>query len=207
MGEGVRERKVRLSRRRMEKAAVDLAYENGIGSVTVEQVCAAAGVSRSTFFNYFPSLEQAIFGAPLEYDPALTERLLTEHRGDLVVAAALIVTESVRGQADDELTRRRLALFAREPGTTTAVSWSSHVSRERLVDVIRSWIKTHPELARLPGDPDTEARLIVAMSISVGDEGIRELEEVDGDFIIDPAPYIRARRRLARILADPESPS
>lgn len=204
VSEGLRERKVRLSRRRMEKAAVDLAYENGIGSVTVEQVCAAAEVSRSTFFNYFPSLEQAIFGPPLEYDPDLTERLLREHGHDLVVAASLIVTESVRGQDNDEVTRRRLALFAREPGTTTAVSWSSHVSRERLVDVIRAWLKTHPELVRLPGDLDTEARLIVAMSISVGDEGIRELEEIDGDFVIDPEPYRRARGRLARILADPE---
>ena len=204
MSEGLRERKVRLSRWRMEKAAVDLAYENGIGSVTVEQVCAAADVSRSTFFNYFPSLETAIFGAPLEYDPALTERLLTVHGGDLVVAASLIVTESVRGQDNDEVARRRLALFARQPGTTTAVSWSSHVSRERLVDVIRSWLETHPELARLPGDLDTEARLIVAMSISVSDEGIRELEEVDGEVAIDPEPYRRARRCLARVLADPE---
>ncbi len=204
MSEGLRERKVRMSRRRMEKAAVDLAYENGIRSVTVDQVCAAAGVSRSTFFNYFPSLEYAIFGAPLDYDPELTQRVLAGHGDDLVVAASLIVAESVRGQAGDDITRRRLALFVREPGTTTAVSWSSHVSRERLVSVIADWLDAHPELSRLPGAAAAEeARVIVAMSITVGDEGTRELREVDGDVLIDPEPYRRARRRLALLLCDP----
>ncbi|WP_403022045.1 TetR/AcrR family transcriptional regulator [Salinibacterium sp. GXW1014] len=203
MAEGLRERKVRLTRRRIEKAAVDFAYEGGIKSVTVEQICDAAMVSRSTFFNYFSSLDQAIFGPPLEYDPALTERLLTTHSDDLVVAASLIVTESVRGQTDDAVTRRRLALFAREPGTTSAVSWAAHDSRERLVAVIAAWLDSHRELARLPDDDsETEARLIVAMSITVGDEGIRDLQEVDGELVIDPAPYIRARRRLAAVLAD-----
>jgi len=205
VSEGLRERKARLNRRRMEKAAVDLAYEEGIGAVTVARVCSVAGVSRSTFFNYFPSLEEAIFGPPLEYDPALAERLLTTHHADLVVAASLIVTETVRGQTNDDVTRRRLTLFAREPGTTSAVSWASYVSRERLIDVIRAWLDAHPELSRLPGeDSSTEARLIVAMSISIADEGIRELQEVDGDLVIDAEPYRRARRRLAAILAEPE---
>lgn len=200
--EGLRERKMRLTRRKMEQAAVDLAYEDGIQSVTVERICEIAMVSRSTFFNYFTSLAQAIFGAPLEYDPDLTERLLSEHRDELVVAAALIVTESVRGQADDSITQRRLALFAREPGTTTAVSWASEVSRGRLVAVIAEWLKNHRESAKLPRtEIDAEARLIVALSISVGDEAIRELQEVDGRLVIDPRSYVRARRRLEAILA------
>lgn len=193
---------MRLTRRKMEQAAVDLAYEDGIQSVTVERICEIAMVSRSTFFNYFTSLAQAIFGAPLEYDPDLTERLLSEHRDELVVAAALIVTESVRGQADDSITQRRLALFAREPGTTTAVSWASEVSRGRLVAVIAEWLKNHRESAKLPRtEIDAEARLIVALSISVGDEAIRELQEVDGRLVIDPRSYVRARRRLEAILA------
>ena len=112
MSEGLRERKVRMSRRRMEKAAVDLAYENGIRSVTVDQVCAAAGVSRSTFFNYFPSLEYAIFGAPLDYDPELTQRVLAGHGEELtgvVVEAQLHTPTLVRPTA------RSRAVF-RTPG-------------------------------------------------------------------------------------------
>ena len=105
---------------------------------------------------------------------------------------------------DDAVTRRRLALFAREPGTTTAVSWSSDLSRTRLITVIADWLDAHRERARLPEeDSATEARIIVAMSISLGDEAIREMHEVNGDVVIDLASYARARRRLAAVLADP----
>ena len=79
MTEGLRERKMRIARRTMEEAAVGLAYDDGVQAVTVDRVCAIAMVSRSTFFNYFPSLEHAIFGPALTYDLALTERILAAH--------------------------------------------------------------------------------------------------------------------------------
>ncbi len=204
MAEGLRELKRRAARRAMENAAVDLAYDEGVRAVTVERVCAAAMVSRSTFFNYFTSLEQAIFGAALEYDPALTDRILARYPDDLVVAASVIVMESVRG-ADDEMTRRRLALFTREPGTTSAVSWASHESRERLIAVIAAWLDAHPERARLTdADHATEARLTVAFAIALGDEVQRDAREVDGDVRIDPETFRAARRRMAAISAAAE---
>ena len=204
MAEGLRELKRRAARRAMENAAVDLAYDEGVRAVTVERVCAAAMVSRSTFFNYFTSLEQAIFGAALEYDPALTDRILARYPDDLVVAASVIVMESVRG-ADDEMTRRRLALFTREPGTTSAVSWASHESRERLIAVIAAWLDAHPERARLTdADHATEARLTVAFAIALGDEVQRDAREVDGDVRIDPETFRAARGRMAAISAAAE---
>ncbi|SFI19901.1 MULTISPECIES: TetR/AcrR family transcriptional regulator [Microbacterium] len=205
MVEGLRERKRRAARRAMEQAAVDIAYDEGVGAVTVDRVCAAALVSRSTFFNYFSSLEQAIFGAALEYDPQLTDDILGRHSDDLVVAASRIVMESVRGAVDDDLTRRRFALFAREPGTTSAVSWASHESRERLIAVIAAWLDAHPEHARL-ADPDhtAEARLTVAFAIALGDEVQRDAREVDGEVRIDLETFRTARRRMAAISAAAE---
>ncbi|WP_426006640.1 TetR family transcriptional regulator [Paenarthrobacter sp. NyZ202] len=41
-------------------AALDLLRSHGPGNFTVEDIAAAAGVSRRTFFNYFPSLEAAL---------------------------------------------------------------------------------------------------------------------------------------------------
>ncbi|GHD42057.1 TetR family transcriptional regulator [Mycetocola manganoxydans] len=200
MAEGLREIKRRATRRAMEKAAVDLAYDEGVGAVTVDRVCATALVSRSTFFNYFDSLDEAIFGSALDYDPVLTERILTRHPHDLVVAASLIVIESVRGEPEDTVTQRRLALFVREPGLTTAVSWSSHDSRERLVTVIKTWLDAHPELARLPdAEHETEARLTVALSIALGDEVQRHAREVDGEVYFDPETFRSAHRRIAAI--------
>ena len=206
MSEGLRERKQRLARQQMEQAAVEIAYTDGVHAVTVDRICAAALVSRSTFFNYFTTLEEAIFGAPLDYDPMLTDRILAEHPHDLVIAASLIVTESVRGQAENRITQRRLALFAREPGITTAVSWASAESRERLVTVIAQWLDAHREFARLPdAGSETEARLTVGMSITLGDETIRQLREVDGELQIDVASYRAVRDRLAAITAPHEN--
>lgn len=200
MTEGLRQRQLRETRRALETAAVDIAYEQGVDRVTIERVCAAADVSRSTFFNYFWSLEQAIFGTTIDYDSEPIQAILERHADDLVLAATLIVTTSVRGAPDDDVTRRRFALFAREPGTTSTVSWASSMSREGLIAVIAAWLDAHPEHARLAGaDHETEARLTVSLSITLGDEALRHLREVDGEFPIDLQAYYTARRDLAAI--------
>ena len=39
-----------------------LAAERGLNGFTIEEVCSEIGISRRTFFNYFPSKEEAVFG-------------------------------------------------------------------------------------------------------------------------------------------------
>jgi len=39
-----------------------LTAERGLSGFTIEEVCSEVGVSRRTFFNYFPSKEEAVFG-------------------------------------------------------------------------------------------------------------------------------------------------
>lgn len=202
MTEGLRELKMRAARRAMESAAVEIAYDEGIAAVTVDRICAAALVSRSTFFNYFASLEEAIFGSALVYAPESAADILARHSSDLVIAASLIVMDAVRGQSVDTVTRKRFALFVREPGTTSAVSWASHESRERLVGVIESWLDRHPENARLSGaGHSTEARLAVGLSIALGDEVLRHVREVDGELPVELDELQAAQRRMAAIIA------
>lgn len=200
MPAGLRERKRRDARRAMERAAVALAYNEGVRSVTVDRVCAEATVSRSTFFNYFASLDEAIFGPALVLDPDLTEDILKRHPRDLVIAASLIVMESVRGQSEDTVTQQRFALFVREPGTASAVSWASDKSRERVVAVMAAWLDANPENARLSDtDHASEARLTVGLSIALGDEVLRHVREIDGEFPVDLETFHSARRRMATI--------
>lgn len=55
-----REKNKTATREAIAQAAVDLLRAKGLGGFTVENVADAAGISRRTFFNYFPSAEAAI---------------------------------------------------------------------------------------------------------------------------------------------------
>ncbi|UUL76016.1 TetR/AcrR family transcriptional regulator [Pseudarthrobacter sp. Fe7] len=59
---GLRERKRAATRSAITSTARTLTAERGLTGYTVEEVCEAAGISRRTFFNYFPTKEDAIIG-------------------------------------------------------------------------------------------------------------------------------------------------
>lgn len=59
---GHRERKKRETRAALVDAALTLIAERGLENVTVDEIAAAAGVSGRTFFNYFPTKEDAVTG-------------------------------------------------------------------------------------------------------------------------------------------------
>ena len=45
-----------------------LTADRGLNGFTIEEVCDEVGISRRTFFNYFPSKEDAVLGVPDEGD-------------------------------------------------------------------------------------------------------------------------------------------
>ena len=59
---------------RLTSASRRLTAARGLNGFTIEEVCDEVGVSRRTFFNYFPSKEQAIIGV----DEAAELALVTE---------------------------------------------------------------------------------------------------------------------------------
>jgi AcrR family transcriptional regulator len=65
------ERRRRRTQRALQNAAIALVGGRGLAEVTADDIAAAAGVSRRTFFNHFPTKAAALFDA----DPADAERL------------------------------------------------------------------------------------------------------------------------------------
>jgi AcrR family transcriptional regulator len=122
---GLRERKRAATRGSISAIARSLTAERGLNGYTVEEVCEQAGISRRTFFNYFPSKEDAILG---HVDDELPEEIFTDFiRGgtgsrsggishtllqDLV---ELALKMSERMSSSEEETRQLIGVIKKEP--------------------------------------------------------------------------------------------
>ncbi|XNN89671.1 TetR/AcrR family transcriptional regulator [Curtobacterium flaccumfaciens] len=95
---GLRERKRRATRRAIQQAALRIAIEDGLGAVTVDEISRRADVSPRTFFNYFPSKEQAILGDDprLPDDAALQAFVDGGPSGDLLADIGTLLVHSTR---------------------------------------------------------------------------------------------------------------
>jgi AcrR family transcriptional regulator len=62
---GKRARRVAATRARLIDVSLDLYVRQGFGPTTIEQITAAAGIGRSSFFRYFASKEAVLFAPSL----------------------------------------------------------------------------------------------------------------------------------------------
>lgn len=101
----------------VHEAAAALVLERGVDGTTVEAVAEAAGVSQRTFFNYFPSKEDAVLGLrPPSLDPALLEDFSLDH--DLLgqVSRLLLAVARSAFAGGDPARRRELMRGHRQLG-------------------------------------------------------------------------------------------
>ncbi|MGA8116245.1 MAG: TetR family transcriptional regulator [Actinocatenispora sp.] len=101
----------------LQRAALRLVRECGPEAVTVEEICAQAGVSPRTFFNYFASKEEAIIDWNPQVDAFVTRAVIERPGGESPVQAIW----SVLGAAVADAMRMdpwhdRLQLVREQPG-------------------------------------------------------------------------------------------
>ena len=83
--DSLREQRKRETARALTDEARRLTIEHGFAGFTVEELCAAVGVSRRTFFNYFESKENAVFGfAAIDSRQESLEAEFVAQDGDLL---------------------------------------------------------------------------------------------------------------------------
>ena len=125
IGGGLRERKRAATRAAITAVARSLTSDRGLNGYTVEDVCEQAGISRRTFFNYFPTKEDAILG---HVDDELPEDVFGEFlRGGQgspsgEISATLLqdllqlsLSMSERMSSSEEETRQLIGVIKKEP--------------------------------------------------------------------------------------------
>src|SRR5690625_79224 len=149
---GLRERKKRATREALQLAALQLVAERGLDSVTIEDITSEVGVSPRTFFNYFPTREEALVGT----DPDLLDRFLTALRerpaGEAPLASlrAVLLSDSARIEAARETWRLRTALTAQHPEIFHAAASASARIDSALAEVLAERSGTDLNASPLP---------------------------------------------------------
>lgn len=143
-------------------AVQDLVLERGYEETTVDDICAAAEISRSTFFRYFPSKDEALFGTFDDAGERLRHALAARPPGEppwVAMRRALDVLIE-RYEAHDERIRRLTRLMV---GTPSLSAWHRE-KNARWQELLR------PEIARRLGadpadDSDPRAHAVIAAAL------------------------------------------
>jgi AcrR family transcriptional regulator len=123
-----RSRRRERSRQRVEAVALKLFMQRGFTEVTVEDVCAEAGIATATFYRYFGSKEDAFFG----YESVFLEQVARcADRIDIAEPPARQVLHVVEGFAEFLETQRES--LAQRDGMVRSVPalWARTLATQR----------------------------------------------------------------------------
>jgi AcrR family transcriptional regulator len=178
---GLRERKKARTRASLREHALRLFGEQGYHATTVEQIAAAAEVSSSTFFRYFPTKEDLVLQDDM--DTRMIEALERQPTGLGPVTAVRAATREVFASytaADLDLIQQNMALTLSVPEV-----------RARALDEFARTIAVMSEaLAKRSGRPadDLTVRTIagaiigVIMSITMPWDGWSDRQTIEETF-------------------------
>jgi AcrR family transcriptional regulator len=85
---GLRERKRQQTRERLTRSAMALFLERGFEATTLDDIAAAADISRRSFFHYFASKEDVVFAWQEESMAALIAAVAARPNDEPMLAAA-----------------------------------------------------------------------------------------------------------------------
>ncbi|BFO18129.1 TetR/AcrR family transcriptional regulator [Streptomyces sp. KM77-8] len=100
---------------RLKRAAVELYSERGYDNVTVTHIAERAGLTRRSYFRYFPDKREVLFAGSERLPPALAEAVVTADPNAAPLAAVLDALARIGAelvQHVDGVTERRAVIDA-----------------------------------------------------------------------------------------------
>ncbi|WP_454616449.1 TetR family transcriptional regulator [Bradyrhizobium cenepequi] len=186
---GLRARKRQETREKLTQAAMALFLERGFEATTLDDIVAAADISRRTFFHYFASKEDVVFAWQEEASAALIAAVAARPAGESVLAAAENAIIAMAGQLDPG----QVAALARLKRDNPALQARDQVKYEKLERTLADAL-----LRRTGNKTDKmQARLVAMIAIGAMRVG-GELWAAEG---ARETPELLAKRMFAAIRA------
>lgn len=127
---------------RIHKTAEKLALEQGLINTRVEEIADIVGISRRTFFNYFPTKEDAVLGIQKPYVTDAAKRRFYESDEDLLTRTTYLVVDVVQTSSVAGSTREgRRALWKKFPELAQRFEARSTDGQNVLLPVLREYIE------------------------------------------------------------------
>jgi AcrR family transcriptional regulator len=151
---GLRERKKLATRLALHEAALRLVAERGLDAVSVDDIAARADVSPRTFFNYFPSKDDAVVGLDPTAPRQLAEQFTARPADESPVAALRALHREMAAEMaeDPELWPLRMKVIDGHPALMARLIAGFGESERVLAEAIaertgtRSGVDVYPTL-------------------------------------------------------------
>jgi AcrR family transcriptional regulator len=195
-GEGLRERKKRITRQRISDVATTLFVVRGFEHVKVAEVAEIVGVSEKTVFNYFPTKEAMVFDEADEGVERLAAALREREPGESLTSAvvrALAQDLERHGAVADELTHFFMPSFAEMVAATPSLRAAWLDIQGRLVAVAVGELAAGAEVDPRDPEPMIAAWALVGLVDVSLEARVRRTEE-----------GLRGAQWRAAVLADVE---
>lgn len=153
---GLREQKKARTRSDLAGAAYELVREHGMESLTAEAIAERAGVSRRTFFNYFPSVESALTSTVSDFFEVLGQRLEERPVDEPLMESLGCMAD---GETDPQLLERITVMGA--------MGESSLQARRMLQEFTHDWLEWFEGHLRSRLGPDADDLYVTALATAV----------------------------------------
>ncbi len=149
-------------------AALDLAIQGGLAAATIDRIAEKASISRRTFFNYFPTKEDAILGI---HEPTISNDAWqefhnsTEDNLSRTVLLLARVFQAARPLSASKMSR--IEVVEQLPGLLAHFSRSGDAVAKIVEPVIRPFLATRASDGAPASDGTDEAQMLVAAAKAI----------------------------------------